>query len=165
MKNSNKGNSFIISIIFIAIIIIILFFVCTVFIGETNSILYNIKLDMYSINKSAIISVNKGITSRSKSISYNKNEYLNYFKEMVKENYNLDDNLSNTNGIVQKVEIIDYEIYKNGKKDKYTNKYVDGTTIHSVIKVRIKPVLFENLLKDKFVFDIHEDVSMNLVKV
>ena len=120
---------------------------------------------MYSINKSAIISVNKGITSRQKNISYNKSDYLSYFKEMIKKNYNLDDNLSNPNGLIQKVEIVDYEIYKKGKQDKYTDKRLNDTTIHSVIKVRIKPVIFENVLRDKFVFDIHEDVSLNKVEV
>ena len=148
-----------------ALIIVILFFICAIFISETNSILYNIKLDMYSINKSAIISVNKGITSRQKNISYNKSDYLSYFKEMIKKNYNLDDNLSNPNGLIQKVEIVDYEIYKKGKQDKYTDKRLNDTTIHSVIKVRIKPVIFENVLRDKFVFDIHEDVSLNKVEV
>ncbi len=165
MNNTNKGNSFIIGIIFVALIIIVLFFVCAVFVGETNSLLYNIKLDMYSINKSAIISVNKGATSRSRIIDYDKKEYLNYFKEMIKKNYNLDDNLSNLNGLVQKVDIVDYEVYRKGKKDRYTNNRVDNTTIHSVIKVSIKPVIFEDLLKDRFVFDIHEDVSMNLVEI
>ena len=162
---SNDGNSVIIGIIFVAIVIIILFFICTVFIGETNSILYNIKLDMYSINKSAIISVNKGTTSRAKTISYDKNDYLVYFKEMIKKNYNLDDNLINLNGLVQRVDIVDYEIYKKGQKDKYTDKKLQDITIHSVIKVKIKPVLFEELLDEKFVFDIHEDVALDLVEI
>ena len=165
MKLSNEGNSFIIGIVIVALIIIVLFFVCAVFVGETNSILYNIKLDMYSINKSAIISVNKGVTSRQRGISYDKSEYLAYFKEMIKKNYNLDDNLSNSNGLIQKVDIIDYEIYKRGKRDKYTDQKLQDTTIHSVIKVRIKPILFENILKEKFVFDIHEDVTLNKVEI
>ena len=165
MEITNKGNSFIIGVIFVALIIIILFFICAVFVGETNSILYNIKLDMYSINKSAIISVNKGITSRQKDISYNKSDYLSYFKEMIKKNYNLDDNLSNPGGLIQKVDIVDYEIYKKGKRDKYTDEKHNDVAIHSVIKVRIKPVLFEEALKDKFVFDIHEDVSLNKVEI
>ena len=98
-------------------------------------------------------------------ISYDKKEYLNYFKEMIKKNYNLDENLSNKDGLIQKVDIVDYEVYRKGKKDRYTNKRIDDTTIHSVIKVSIKPVIFEDFLKDKFIFDIHEDVSMNLVEV
>lgn len=162
---NNKGNTLIIGIIFVALIITILFFVCAVFVGETNSILYNIKLDMYSINKSAIVSVNKGITSRSKNIDYDKNEYLKFFKDMIKKNYGLDESLSNQGGLIQKVDIVDYEIYKKGKKDLYTNEKLQDVTIHSVIKVKIKPVIFEDLLRDKFVFEIHEDVAMNMVEV
>ncbi len=120
---------------------------------------------MYSINKSAIISVNKGITSRQKEISYNKADYISFFKDMLKKNQNLDDSLSNPNGLIQKVDVGDYEIYQKGKRDKYTDEKHKDTTIHSVIKVKIKPIIFESILKDKFVFDIHEDVSLNKVEI
>ena len=162
---NNKGNSAMIGILFVAVIIIIIFFICAIFVGETNSILYNIKLDMYSINKSAIVAVNKGITSRTRSINYDKNEYLDYFRKMIKKNYNLDDNLINPHGLIQEVNIVDYEICKKGKKDSYTNEKLKDATIHSVIKVKIKPIIFEDLLKDKFVFYIHEDVALNLVEI
>ncbi len=158
--NFNKGNTFIISIIFIAIVLTFFVFIALIFVGETNSILYNIKLDMYSINKSAIIAVNKGITSRER-FSYDKKAYKEYFMSMLKKNYNLDDKLKNSDGLIQNVEIKEYEIIKKGARDNFTQNIISDSTIHSVIKVKIKPIFFEDLLRDVFTFVIHEDVALN----
>ena len=113
---NKKGNVLIFSTFFIAIVLVIFLFLLMVFISEVNSLLYNIKLDMYSINKSAVISVNKGITSREK-FSYDEKTYEDYFVKMLKANYNLDDNLKNKEGIVEAVKIIEYDIYMSGEKD------------------------------------------------
>lgn len=158
-----KGNVFIITVIFVALILIIFLFIMAIFIGEVNSLLYNIKLDMYSINKSAIISVNKGITSRER-FSYSKDEYEKYFIQMLKANYNLNDELENTSGIVQHVDVLDYKIYDKNKKDEYTNKRLEDTTIHSVIKVKIKPIILQEMLANVFTFEIHEDVALDMVE-
>ena len=160
----NKGNIFIFSIFLIAAILIIFLFIVLIFISEINSYLYNFKLDMYSINKSAIIAVNKGITSREK-FSYDKNAYKEYFVEMLKKNYQLDSNLENTQGVIQKVKILEYSIDKEGKKDKYTNKKLRDNTIHSVIEIKIKPILGLSQLESLFVFEIHEDVALNTLEM
>ena len=48
---NKKGNAFIVSTFFITGILAIFLFIIMIFISEVNSILYNVKLDMYSINK------------------------------------------------------------------------------------------------------------------
>ena len=160
---NKNGNVMMISIIFIAIIITIFLFIMLIFISQVNSLLYNIKLDMYSINKSAIISVNKGITSRE-YFSYDKNEYKNYLKEMLRKNYGLNESLENEEGIVRQAKIIECEVYSPGYKDSHTGAKVKDTTIHSVIEVRIRPIILEELLEKYFVFEIHEDVALNALK-
>ncbi len=160
---SRKGNVLIFSIFLIAIIIIIFLFIIMVFVSEVNSLLYNIKLDMYSINKSAIISVNKGITSREQ-FSYDKEEYKKYLKDMLMKNYKLNENLESKDGIIQKARILEYEIYSAGKKDGYTNLKQRDTIIHSVIEVKIKPIILESILEKYFIFEIHEDVVLNTIK-
>lgn len=166
MKLTNqKGNTFIISIFIIAIILVIFILIIAIYFGIINSILYDIKLDMYSINKSAIIAVNKGVTSRSGKLNYDVDDLKKYFKEQLKSNYNLDDNLRNNDGLIQNVEIIEYEILRSGKKDSVTNKKSQGTTIHSVIKVKVKPLILKDALKDKFTFDVHEDVALNKINI
>ena len=112
VKINKKGNAFIISILFIAIGLIIFMFICVVFVGEVTSLAHNIKLDMYSINKSAIISVNKGITSRD-SFSYSKDAYKEYFIDMLKKNYSLNDDLKSSTGLVRSVDILQYDVYKS----------------------------------------------------
>ena len=161
---NKNGNILLFSTFFIAILLIIFLFIIMVFISQVNSLLYNIKLDMYSINKSAIISVNKGITSRN-YFSYDKEEYKEYLKNMLMKNYKLDEKLENKNGIIQKATILEYEIYSAGKKDKYSNSKVKDTTIHSVIEVKVKPIILESILEKYFVFEIHEDVVLNTIKM
>lgn len=156
----NNGNAFIIAIVFVAIALSIIMFMCVVFFGEVNSLAHNIKLDMYSINKSAVISVNKGITSRN-SFSYSKEAYKKSFVDLIKKNYSLNDNLKGSNGLVRSVDILQYEIYSKGKTDDYTNSKTIDTIIHSVIRVIIRPVLNIKMLESMCTFEIHEDVALN----
>ena len=160
MKNQN-GNVLTIGLIFVAIAIIIFMFVIAVFMSHINSILYNIKLDMYSMNKIAIIAVNKN-KANIDNFSYNKNVYKEEFIKLLKSNYNLDDNLKNDDKLITKIDIVEYEIYEDKKKDSYTGKKADGRVIHTVLKVKVKPIILKSVLEDIFVFDVHEDVSLNL---
>ena len=114
-----KGNVLIISVIFIAICIVIILFIATVFMSNVNSILYNIKLEMYSINKSAIIAVNKYQTSID-DFSYNAKSYRDYFENAIKNSYDLDDNFINENKLISSIKIIEYKIYEKGDKDSVT---------------------------------------------
>lgn len=163
-KVNKKGNILIFSTFFIAVILVILLFTIIIFISQINSLLYNIKLDMYSINKSAIISVNKGITSRGE-FSYDEKEFEEHFQKMIQANYGLNEELKNEDGLVQKVNIKEYKIYTKGKRDNYTKKRLKDTTIHSVIEVKIKPIVFEDMLENLFIFEIHEDVILNELEV
>ncbi len=160
---NKKGNIFLFSSFLVTAVLTAFFFIMVIFISETNSLLYNIKLDMYAINKSAVMSVNKGITSRER-FSYDKKTYQKYFEKMLKVNYQLEDDMSNVNALVQRVRVLEYEIYEKGDKDDYTKIKVKDTTIHSVIEVKIRPIFLENVLADLFTFKIHEDVVLNVVR-
>ena len=161
---NRKGNLFIFSIFIIAAILVIFFFILLIFMSETNALLYNMKLDMYSINKSAILSVNKGITSRE-NFSYDEKDYREYFEKMLKANYRLNEELENKDGIIQKVKVLQYSIEKKGKKDKYTKQKLKDNIIHSVIQVKVKPALNLAALKNLFIFEIHEDVILNVLEM
>ena len=160
----NNGNAFMISIFFIAITLALFFFLAIIYVSQMNSLAYNIKLDMYSINKSAIVSVNKGITSRDK-FSYNLKTYRNYFEDTLKKNYKLDENLKNDTGLIEQVEILQYGINKKGSIDYYTGKLNSANTIHSVIRVKMKPIFNIDVLKEACTFEIHEDVALNEVVI
>ena len=159
-----NGNVLIFSVFLIAAVLVIFLFIMLIFMSEVNAYLYNFKLDMYSINKSAIIAVNKGITSRE-SFSYDSKTYQEYFEEMLKKNYKLDENLENTNGVVQAVTILEYNIVETGKKDGYTKRKLKDNTIHSVIKIKVKPIFSIKQLERLFTFEIHEDVVLNVLNM
>lgn len=159
-----KGNVLIFSVFLIAAVLVIFLFIILIFISEINAYLYNFKLDMYSINKSAIIAVNKGITSRE-NFSYDSRTYQKYFEEMLKKNYKLNENLENYNGVVQAVRILEYDILKAGKKDGYTKQKLQDNTIHSVIEIKVKPIFSINQLERLFTFEIHEDVVLNVLNM
>jgi len=109
----------VIGLIFIAICIIIIIFIATIFMSHVNSILYNVKLEMYSINKAAIIAVNKNTTSVD-DFRINRKAYRDYFEESLKNSFNLDDKFQNKDALINSISIIDYDVYEKGKKDSFT---------------------------------------------
>ncbi|MBO5179399.1 MAG: hypothetical protein J6B87_03540 [Clostridia bacterium] len=163
MKNK-KGNVMLVSVLFIAAILIIFVFIISIFISQVNSTLYRIKTEMYSINRNGIIAVNKNIANTGK-LSYSEKEYKKYFVEAIKENYNLDENLENDSSLVEKIKIKEYEILNKKSKDSYTKKRVENVTLHTVLEIEIKPIIMKKFLDKVFIFDIHEDVVLNGVKM
>ena len=163
MKNKN-GNVLLISVLFIAAILIIFVFIISIFISQVNSTLYRIKTEMYSINRNGIIAVNKNLANTGK-LSYSEKEYKKYFINSLKENYKLDENLENKNGLVERIEIKEYKILNKRAKDSYTNERVDNVTLHTVLEIEIKPIIMKEFLDEVFIFDIHEDVVLNGVKM
>ena len=162
-KSNERGEILTISLIFIGIIFSILIFVFSIFMSHVNTILYNLKVDMYSLNRSAIIAVNKYKTSID-AFSYDKDVYKKEFVEGLKVNYELNDNLENRDKLINKIEIIEYEIYSSNQKDSYTERRTDARVIHTVLKVNISPIILKNFFEDIFVFTIHEDVALNSMK-
>lgn len=158
------GNIVILSMIFIGIIVSIFIFVTAIFMSSVNSLLYGVKTDMYTINKSAMIAVNKN-KANIDMFSYNEEEYKKVFVKLLKENYGLDDKLENKNGLISKIDIEEYKIYNKGQIDKFTNVRCDDIVIHTVLKVKVKPIVLRKLFEKVFVFDIHEDVNLNMVKL
>ncbi len=161
--SKKSGNVVIISMLFIGLAIIIFIFIIAIFMSNVNSVLYGVKTDMYTINKSAVIAVNQN-QANIDNFTYNEKEYKKFFVKMLKENYNLNDDLENQNALINKVKIKEYVIYKKGKKDNFTGEKCDDATIHTVLDVKIKPIILQSILKDIFVFTIHEDVNLNMAK-
>ena len=142
---------------------IIVVFAFSVFVSHINSVLYNLKIDMYALNRSAIIAVNKGKTSID-DFSYDLKTYKKEFVSGLKQNYSLNESLENNEKRISKIEILEYEILEEDKKDSYTNKRCDSRVLHTVIEVKIRPIVFVKFFEEIFVFTIHEDVALNSLK-
>ncbi len=158
-----KGNILIIFMIVLAIIIAIFTFVMVIFMSHVNSTLYSLKLDMYSIAKSGIIAVNKN-KSNMGTLNYDSKAYKKYFEEALQENYNLNKQLANEDKLISKINIEEYKIYSKGQKDSYTKERCDDETLHILLKVNVRPIILRSFLEKIFVFEIHEDVNLNIVK-
>ncbi|MBQ8207087.1 MAG: hypothetical protein IJZ77_06450, partial [Bacilli bacterium] len=96
--------------------------------------------------------------------SYNKKDYEKEFIKLLKQNYDLDDDLRNPEKLITSVEVKEYTIYESGKKDSYTNKRCDDRVIHTVLKIKVKPIILRSFFENIFTFTVHEDVNMNMMK-
>lgn len=163
MKNK-KGNIMLVSILFIMAILIIFVFIMSVFIGQVNNMIYRIKTEMYMINRDGIIAVNKNIANQGK-ISYSEKEYKKQFVKSLQKNYNLDENLESNTGLIEKIRIKEYKILKENQRDTFTKKKVEDVTLHTVIELEVKPIIMPGILDEVFIFDVHEDVVLNGVKM
>lgn len=158
----NEGNVLIIFSIFMAIFLVILILVVALLMSHVNSILYNLKLDMYSIARSGIISVNKNQANIGE-LSYDLKTFQKEFENILKANYDLDDNFCNDEKLISKIIIKDYKILKEGQRDTFTKKKTANTVLHIVLNVKIRPIILRQILEKIFTFEIHEDVNMNFV--
>lgn len=159
-----RGNTLIIVTIFMAIILTILIFAVVIFISHVNNTLYNVKLDMYSIARSGIISVNKNQANVG-NFKYDTKTYKKEFEKSLKENYKLNEEFENEEKLISKIKIVEYKIYKKGEKDNFTKSRADDRTLHIVLEVKLRPIIFRKLLEKIFIFKIHEDVNLNVVNL
>ena len=51
------------------------------------------------------------------------------------------------------------------QEDNFNNQKCDDNTIHTVITVKIKPIILKKELENIFTFKIHEDVNLNMAKI
>lgn len=159
---NSRGNVIMIGTIFVAIALVVLTFIIAIFMSHINSVLYSIKLDMYSMNKSAIIAVNKNITNTD-NFSYSKEAYKEEFLKLLKHNYELNDNFSNDKKLITHIDVEEYDVYRKNKKDTFTKKRSSNRVIHTVLKVKVRPIILKEFLENIFVFTVHEDVNLNMV--
>ena len=162
--NNEKGNTLIIFSILCAILLIILLFTMAIFMSHVNSVLYGLKLDMYSIARSGIISVNKN-KANTGNFSYDTKAFKKEFEQQLKETYELDDNFTNNEKLISKITIKEYKIYNKGNKDSYTKERCTDRVLHIVLEVKIRPIILREFLERLFIFQIHEDVDLNLVNI
>ena len=159
-----RGNTLIIATIFMAIILTILIFAVVIFMSHVNNTLYNVKLDMYSIARSGIISVNKNQANVG-NFKYDTKTYKKEFEKSLKENYKLNEEFENEEKLISKIKIVEYKIYKKGEKDNFTKSRADDRTLHIVLEVKLRPIIFRKLVQKIFIFKIHEDVNLNVVNL
>ena len=139
---------------------VILLFAIAVFVSHLNSLLYTIKVDMFVINRSAILALNRD-AEKSNIDSIDRTAYYNYFKKVLQYNYSLDSDLTSGNKFIEKIDILQYEYYTNNVVDNVSGKSITEPTIHTEIGVKITPIVFRDIFADLFYIKIHQDVKVN----
>lgn len=163
-KKYSKSGEISVVIIALTVLFILVFLmvfgVCITYINM-YSIVYNYKMDLYNLNKSAIMSVNK-VEGKFGIYEYNKDRYEEKFLELLKIAYNLNEELKNGNRYIQEVKILEYNIYKSGDVDSCTNKKINEDTIHVVTSITYNPIIFKKLFPNNCTFTIHNDISIKI---
>jgi hypothetical protein len=160
----NKGGTNLLLIIVLMgfSVMILLLFAAAVFVSHLNSLLYTIKVDMFTINRSAILALNRE-TEKGNIDSIDRNSYYNYFKKVLQYNYNLDSDLRSGNKFIEKIDILQYEYYSNSVVDNVSGKLLTEPTIHTEIGVKVTPIVFGDIFADLFYIHIHQDVKVKRV--
>ncbi|MGE5472708.1 MAG: hypothetical protein ACM3UU_00615 [Ignavibacteriales bacterium] len=122
-----------------------------ILVNHINSIMYTIKVDMFVINRAAVIALNKDAEGKGLN-DISREEYLKFFKEVLRQNYGLDEELKNGNKLIEKIDIIRYD-YDT------TNEPV----IKTEIGVKVSPIVFRKVFKDIFYFRIKQNVKVQKV--
>lgn len=167
MKNGNvcskRGDISIIIISFttIAITMLLLLFAVSIINVNTYCLVYNYKMDLYNLNRNAIITVNK-VEGKYGIYEYNKEKYLNTFKELLQKTYGLNENLKNGNKGIKEIKILEYDILYTSQRDNITKKNVKNDTIHVVTSIEYTPIIFNSIFPNNCIFTIHNDISIKM---
>ena len=161
---NNKGQSNILLILVLMgfAVMFVFLFAAAVFISHVNSLLYTVKVDMFVINRAAIIALNREIGKKGGS-NISRDDYYKYFKKVLQYNYNLDDNLKGGNRFIEQIDILQYEYYTNTVVDNVTGKTINEPTIHAEIGVKVTPIVFKSTFENIFYFRVHQDVKINRI--
>lgn len=153
LKSGNKGSSVVIALIYgsIMVFVVLPIFAATI---ERFIILNKIQIikDAVDItNISTYNAINTGTLSKS-MITFDGGQLINIYKQMLMANLNLDENLLPEEASLAdgKVEISSIILYL-GSFPVICPKDTELTrpTIHSEVKVPIKPTLFREILLNK----------------
>lgn len=131
--------------------VLIFFFAAAVFVNHVNSIMYTVKVDMFMINRAAIIALNRDAGGKDIN-EISREDYLNFFKQVLRQNYGLDENLEGGNKLIDRIDIL-----------KYDYDTIKEPIIKTEIGVKVSPVVFRAAFKDMFYFKIQQNVKVRKV--
>lgn len=152
-KNNNKGEANMLLVVVTAgfICVVIFFFANAILLNHINSIMYTVKVDMFLLNRSAVMALNKNLLGKDID-SISMEDYLGEFKKGLRQNYGLNEELEGGNKLIQKIDILKYEYDTS-----------DRPTIRTEIGVKVEPLVFKAALKDVFYYKIKQDVRVDRV--
>lgn len=149
--------------VFLILIFMFLFFII-VSKSTFNMVLHEIRSDLYLINQNAIFAIQKDLMGEDISCLY-EGELETLIADGMKQSWELDTRLQNGQGLIRGAEIKNVLVLEAGELDPVDKTLSDSLMVHTVIKVKVKPVIFESLLKDKREFEFHTDLQIKKISL
>ena len=155
-----RGNAIYSVSVFAAILFCLMFLFSIVVSKSTiNLIIHEAKSDLYLINRNAIFAIQHELMGEDIE-SLHEEELGELIKKGMRNSWGLDKNLRNGDGIIKSAKIDKVLVLEDGDRDNVTGKMLENLTVHTVVKINIMPIIFNNVLKEQYEFSIHEDFKI-----
>lgn len=147
--------------VFLLLIFIFLFFII-ISKSMVNMVLHEIRSDLYLINRNAIFAIQKDLMGEDISCLYEE-DLTELIEEGMIVSWGLDNKLKNGKGLIEQAKIKDILVLEEGDFDPVKKLLNEELTVHTVIKVKVKPVIFKSMLENKCEFEFHTDLSIDKI--
>ena len=161
IKKVKRGSIvFIMALTILIFMVLITFFSIIVFKHNVNLVLHNLKNDLYLISRNSVFSIERNLMAEDvELIDYM--ELRSYIVDEIRHVWGLNANLRNGKGIIKNAKIEEMTILEEGDIDSLNNKKAECLTVHLVVGIKVKPIIFNKIFDDIFYFKIHEDLKLN----
>lgn len=149
--------------VFLLLIFMFLFFV-VVSKSTFNMVLHEIRSDLYLISRNAIFAIQKDLMGEDISCLY-EGEIEDLIYEGIRTSWELDGRLKNGQGLIKEAKIKNVLVLGDGDLDPVDKEISEELMVHTVIKVKVKPVIFKSLLEDKSEFEFHTDLQIDKIEL
>lgn len=147
--------------VFLTLIFMVMFFI-VISKSTVNMVVHEIRSDLYLINQNALFAIQKDLMGEDISCLY-EDELAGLIADGIEKSWGLDSRLKNGTGLIKEAKIKKVLVLEEGEPDPISGDLCDTLTVHTIIKVKIKPVIFQSLLEDKSEFEFHTDLSINKI--
>lgn len=155
-----KGNiTFSVALFAVLVILLLMLFSIIISKSTLNLILHEIRSDLYLVNRNAIFAIQRDLMGEDIE-SLNEDELEELISKGISISWGLDKKLRNGTGIIKEAKILDIEVLEDGEIDTITKKEIKNFTVHTVIKVKVIPMVFEELVGEKCEFNLHQDIKL-----
>ena len=162
---SEKGSiTFPVGVMVFLILIFMFLFFIVISKSTINMVLHEVRSDLYLINRNSIFALQKDLMGEDISCFYEE-ELEELIAEGIHKSWGLDSRLKNGKGLIREAKIKEVTVLEEGEIDPIDKEVSDVLMVHTVIKLKINPVFFESLLKDKSEFEFHTDLQIKKVEL
>lgn len=164
LKNERGSITFPVGVMFFLMLIFMFLFFIVVSKSTMNMVLHEIRSDLYLINRNAIFAIQKDLMGEDLSYLY-EGELEELISDGIKTSWELNGRLKNGQGLIEEAKIENIVVIEEGDLDPVDKEISEELMVHTVIRVKVKPVIFRSLLEDKSEFEFHTDLQIDKIEL